>query len=192
MHQMKRTLERLDREIEELEASGEYADLPAPDPYAPKLAAARTASKIFEDIERAFKQQPTGCRLQWQPARPGSLSAGNIGRYYDAKRRSNPNVRYDMERIEKAETLDYDRPPWHGPEDFDGYVIYPFPRVGKALMECPEVGNATYVIHKDWESWSQLDKQQLIAEAEQGGDVTRIIHQGDDWFEKIVRELGIE
>ena len=70
--QMKRTLEQLDREIKKLEASDEYADLPTPDPHAPKRAAARTASKIFEDIEEAFKRQLSGRRLQWQPARPGS------------------------------------------------------------------------------------------------------------------------
>lgn len=57
-------------------------------------------------------------------------------------------------------------------------------------MECPEIGNAAYVIHKDWETWSHMDKQELMAEAERGGDVTRIPHLGDDWPAKIRRELG--
>jgi hypothetical protein len=36
----------------------------------------------------------------------------------------------------------------------------------------------------------KIDKQQLIAEAERGGDVTRIPHQWHDWFDRIKRELG--
>ena len=59
-------------------------------------------------------------------------------------------------------------------------------------MECAEIGNAAYVIHKDWEITSQMDKQELMAEAERGGDVTRIPHQGGDWPDRIERELRRE
>jgi hypothetical protein len=180
---MELTLERLDREIEEMKA---------PAPETPKQAALNIASEIFEEIEHVFKRTPTDRRLQWHPARPGSLSIANISRYYEDKRHYNPETRFDMDRIEKAKTLDPDDPPWLGPDGFDGYIIFTFPGTTKALMECPEVGNAAYVIHKGWESWSQMDKQELIAEAERGGDVTRIPHQGDDWPDKIKRELERE
>lgn len=180
---MELTLERLDREIEEMKA---------PAPETPKQAALNIASEIFEEIEHVFKRTPTDRRLQWHPARPGSLSIANISRYYEDKRHYNPETRFDMDRIEKTKTLDPDDPPWLGPDGFDGYIIFTFPGTTKALMECPEVGNAAYVIHKGWESWSQMDKQELIAEAERGGDVTRIPHQGDDWPDKIKRELERE
>jgi hypothetical protein len=180
---MELTLERLDREIEEMKA---------PAPETPKQAALNIASEIFEEIEHVFKRTPTDRRLQWHPARPGSLSIANISRYYEDKHHYNPETRFDMDRIEKAKTLDPDDPPWLGPDGFDGYIIFTFPGTTKALMECPEVGNAAYVIHKGWESWSQMDKQELIAEAERGGDVTRIPHQGDDWPDKIKRELERE
>jgi hypothetical protein len=192
IRQMERTLEKLDREIEELEASGEYDHPTAPAPETPKQAAARTASRIFEDIERAFKRQPTGRRLQWRPARPGSLSISNIRRYYQERRRWDPTVRYDMDRIEKAKELGPEDPPWEGPDGFDGYVIFTFPGTEKALMESPEIGNAAYVIHKDWESWSQMDKQELMAEAKRGGEVTRIPHQGENWPAKVKQALEID
>jgi hypothetical protein len=187
------TLQQLDRKIEQMEATGEYDRPPAPAPETTMQPdARRTASEIFEEIERALKPRTTGRRLQWRPARPGSLSLANISRYYEQKRRYHPEVRFDMERIEKARELGPDDPPWLGPDGFDGYVIFTFPGTTKALMECPEVGNAAYVIHKGWESWSQMDKQQLMAEAERGGDVTRIPHQGHDWFDRIKREIGRE
>ena len=96
-----------------------------------------------------------------------------------------------MTRIEKAYALGPDGPPWEGPDGFDGYLIFRYPGTTKALMECPEVGNAAYVIHKDWEITSQMDKQELMAEAERGGEVTRIPHQGD-WHRRIKEELEIE
>lgn len=187
---MELTLERLDREIEQMEASDDHDRPAAPAPETTTQAAARrTASEIFEEIERAFRHPTTGRRLHWRPARPGSLSFANISRYYEEKRRYNPEIRFDMDRIEKAYELGPDEPPWLGPHGFDGYVIFTFPGTTKALMKCPEVGNAAYLIRKGWESWSQMDKQQLMAEAERGGDVTRIPHQGHDWFDRIKREL---
>nr|MDP9475492.1 hypothetical protein [Actinomycetota bacterium] len=81
--------------------------------------------------------------------------------------------------------------PWVGPDGFDGYVIFTFPGTEKALMECPEVGNAAYVIRKDWHDWSRMDKQELMAEAERGGNVTRIPHQGENWPAKVSQALGL-
>lgn len=191
IRQIRRTLDELDQEIEKMEASGEYDSPPAPATETRKQAAVRTTTKIFEDIESAFKKKLTGRRLQWRPARPGTLSVGNLVRYYEEKRRWNPEIKYDLDRIEKAKELGPDDQPWLGPDGFDGYVIFTFPNTQKALMECPEIGNAAYVIHKDWESWSLIDKQQLMAEAERGGEVTRIPHHGDEWPAKVRAALGL-
>ena len=190
--QMERTLEKLDQAIEKMEASGEYDGSPIPAPETLQQAAARTATEVFEDIERAFKHPSKGRRrLQWRPGRSGSLSIGGIKRYYEERRRSDPEFKYDMDRIEKAYELAPNDPPWEGPDGFDGYVVFTFPGTKRALMECPEIGNAAYVIHKDWQDWSQMDKQELMAEAERGGDVTRIPHLGDDWPAKVRRALEL-
>jgi hypothetical protein len=189
------TLDRLNRDIERMEASGEYARQPTPPPpeTGRKRLAARTVSKTIEDIELAFsRSQTTRRRLQWRPGRSGSLSVGSIGRYCEERRRADPEFKYDIGRIEKAYELGPDDPPWEGPDGFDGYVIFTFPGSTKALMECPEIGHAAYVIHKDWASWSQLDKQELMAEADREGDVSRIPHLGKDWPEKVRQALGLE
>lgn len=190
---IERDQDRLKERIDEMEASGKYDAPPDPGPEKPQQRAARIASEVFKEIELAFERhrQVTGRRLQWRLARPGSLSVGNIKRYYEQRRRHEPDLKYDITRIERAEELGPEDPPWEGPDGFEGYIIYTFPDTSKALMECPEWGNAAYVIHKDWENWSQMDKQQLMAEAaEQGGEVTRIPHTGEDWPAKVRRALG--
>jgi hypothetical protein len=55
------------------------------------------------------------------------------------------------------------------------------------LLENPIVGNAIYVIHKDWERWSRMTKQELMAD--ESGEVVRIVHR-PGWFEQVKRELG--
>lgn len=191
-YQMERTLDRLDREIEEMRASGQYPPPPAPSSEVRQRGASRIASEVFAEIENAFQRRPSGRRLQWRPGRSGSLSVASIGRYCAERQRRDPEFKYDMGRIEKAYELGPDGLPWEGPDGFDGYVIFTFPGTKKALMECPEIGNAAYVIHKGWESWSLMDKQELMAEAERGGEVTRIPHQGDDWPTKVRRALDLE
>lgn len=42
--------------------------------------------------------------------------------------------------------------------------------------------------YKDWERWSRMTKQELMAD--ESGEVCRIEHRGKDWFEKVKRELG--
>jgi hypothetical protein len=177
-----------------MEASEEYDEPPNPAPETPKQRTARIASEVFWAIEHAFEdhRQVTRRRLQWRPAQPGSLSVRTIRRYYEERHRHEPELKYDITRIEKAEELGPDEPSWEGPDGFEGYIVYTFPDTTKALMECPEIGNAAYVIHKDWETWSQMDKQELMEEAERGGDVTRIPHLVNDWPDKIRRELGRE
>ena len=192
VRQMERTRDKLDREIAKMEASGEYDHPPAPAPETQAQAAARTVSRVIEDIEGAFKgRKPASRRLQWRPGRSGSLSFDNISRYYQERRRWDPEIKFDLNRIEKAYELGPDDPPWEGPDGFDGYVIFTFPGTTKALMECPEIGHAAYVIHKDWGSWSQMDKQELMAEAERGGEVTRIPHQGENWPAKVRQALDL-
>ena len=190
--QMVRTLDRLDREIEAMEASEEYDARPAPATSTRKQVARRTATKIFEDIESAFERKLTGRRLQWQPAPPGSLSIESIRGHCEERRRWDPEFEFDMGRIEHAYELGPDGPPWMGPDGLDGYLIFNYPGPSKALMECPEIGNAAYVIHKDWESWSDMDKQELMAEAERGGEVTRIPHHSENWPAKVREALDLD
>jgi hypothetical protein len=49
------------------------------------------------------------------------------------------------------------------------------------------VGNAIYVLHKDWERWSRMTKQELMAD--ESREVVRIVHR-PGWFERVRQELG--
>jgi hypothetical protein len=50
-----------------------------------------------------------------------------------------------------------------GKRGFDGYFAYSYSDKGVTLVECPEYGNATYVLGMDWEETSQLTKSEIIS-----------------------------
>lgn len=78
---------------------------------------------------------------------------------------------------------------WYvGIGEFDGYVVFTFPRTNKALLERPVYGNAVYVLGSDWRRLSRLSKRELLADGALG--VTKIVHMGD-WFARVVEALGL-
>ena len=195
VRQMERSRERLDRQIREMEESGEYPRRPtagAPAPKLPEGSAERTLYEILGKIERTFRPDskvPTSLS-PWRLVPPSEMNPTGLRRHYDELQRRNPGVRFDPDRLDKALSLkpDHGLRNWEG---FDGYVLYTFPSTGSALLECALVGNAIYVIHSDWERWSGQTKGELKAEADRGGEVVRIEHRGDDWFGRVRRELGV-
>ena len=70
----------------------------------------------------------------------------------------------------------------------EGYIVFTFPHTSSVLLGCPKVGNAIYVIHSNWERWSKMSKQELMAD--DSGEVVRIPHRGD-WYNRVKRELGV-
>jgi hypothetical protein len=73
--------------------------------------------------------------------------------------------RYDPDRIVKALSLDR-KQRYEEIGGVEGYTVFTFPYASSVLLECPIVGNAIYVIHKDWK------------------------HHRGDWFEQVEEELG--
>ena len=146
---------------------------------------AQIVQRIRRDIERkAWTDVPTE-HVRWRLLPPGELSEDRVRGYYATLQRKRPGTRYDPERIVKALSL--------GPNqryeeigEVEGYTVFTFPYTSSVLLECPIVGNAIYVIHKDWERWSRMTKQELIAD--ESGEVVRIVHRAG-WFEKVRQEL---
>jgi len=146
--------------------------------------------KRLREIERRFGpggSVPTE-QVRWRLLPPGELSEGRVREYYARLQSRSPGTKYDPDRIVKALSL--------GPNQryeevggVEGYTVFTFPHTTSVLLECPVVGNAIYVIHKDWERWSRMSKQELMAD--ESGEVVRIVHR-PGWFEKVKRELGIE
>ncbi len=74
-----------------------------------------------------------------------------------------------------------------GADEFDGYMVFTFPRTNKALLERPVYGNAGYVLGPDWKRLSRMSKRELLADGTLG--VTKIVHRGD-WFARMKAALS--
>jgi len=52
---------------------------------------------------------------------------------------------------------------YEGVDSFEGYLVFVYKRVNKAVMECGEVGNAIFVVNADrWQFLSHLSKMELL------------------------------
>lgn len=188
--QMRQTLDKLDREIEEMEESGEYDGPPTPLPDTPKRVAGRTVSKLLGDIENAFARQPTG-RFQWQPLPPGEASPQKVrGHYRERLHHEGRLDKFDQARLDEVTALPYEEwlVPTEGFGGFDAYSILTFAHTSKVLLECPIYGNAAYVIDAEEEVWREKTKQELTA----SGLAENIPHRGEDWPAKIRQALDLE
>ena len=73
-----------------------------------------------------------------------------------------------------------------GIDEFEGYFVFYFPDELTAILECPIVGNAIYIIKGDWQTLSQLNKRELLTDYQM--NVRRVIHKGD-WFSRLKQKL---
>ncbi len=149
---------------------------------------AKIVRRVRQDIERAFKPEAdtSTSRLPWRNLPPGESSVEDVIRHYDGLSRQGVPVRFEQERLNKADSLGWEHR-YLGIDEYEGYIVYTFAHTSKALMECPMVGNAIYLIDSDWERLSRMSKQELLDHP----SVIRIPHQGN-WFEKVKEELGIQ
>jgi len=191
IQQMQRREPELAREVAELLASEKRDHANHLDAYRRQTSAytrPRIVERVRRKIERAFKPEaavPTN-PVYWRLLPPGELSEDRVRGYYAGLQRSGPGTRYDPDRIVKALSLGPDQR-YEEIGGVEGYTVFTFPHTSSVLLECPIIGNAIYVIHKDWERWSKMTKQELMAD--ESGDIVRIVHR-PSWFEKVKQELG--
>jgi hypothetical protein len=188
--QVLQALDRLNREIEEMEASGNYRRPPVPASRSPRENRSRIVSKIFEDIDRAFKRQPTG-RFQWQPLPPVEATPRKVHRHYRERLQHEGRLdKFDQARLDTATALPYEEwwVPTEGFGGFDAYSIISFAHTKKVLLECPIYGNAAFVINAAEEVWREMTKQELT----DSGLAERIPHRGENWPAKVKHALDLE
>ena len=145
--------------------------------------------RVEGDIRRAFEfgaARPTW-RLPWRLLPPGELTNERLRHHYKRLQHRNPHVRYDMERLEEAFSLEPEAC-YVGTDEFEGYVVFAFARTQAALLECPVYGNAIYVLGPDWRRLSKMSKQDLLSG--RPGGVTKIVHRGD-WFRRVKMTFGL-
>lgn len=146
--------------------------------------------RIRRTIESTFKASDgvSARKVQWRLLPPGKVSRQGLQRHFNELRQRRTGIEFDQDRIEKA--MDLEPKELHEEIDatVEGYIVFTFEHTPSVLLECPRVGNAIYVIHHDWERWSKMSKQELMAD--DSGSVVRIPHQGD-WYARVRRELDL-
>jgi len=70
---------------------------------------------------------------------------------------------------------------------YDGYILIEFSWSGAVLLECPVVGNATYILWGDWQGMLQLTKDELRLKP----NCMRVIHTKNS-FNKVAAALEAE
>lgn len=76
---------------------------------------------------------------------------------------------------------------YKGINEYDEYYVLCFSGSSVAVLDCPVVGNAIYVIRGDWKKLSRLSKGKLLDT--HSSNVQKIVHRGD-WFDEVKRTLG--
>lgn len=98
-------------------------------------------------------------RYAWRLASPGEVSRASFRKLSDDPQRQNRLVGFDQDRLDKVKLL-VPKQRYIGIDGFDSYSIFTFAYTSKALMECPIVGNAIFVIGSDLaEQWQKMNKQ---------------------------------
>jgi len=90
-------------------------------------------------------------------------------------------ARFNWERLEQIESLDPSAR-YVGVKLWKGYVAFEFQHSDKVVLECPQTGNATYILIGDWRKMISATKAEL--RSEYSTLCTRIIHVSD-WKSRV-------
>jgi hypothetical protein len=105
--------------------------------------------RIRRDIDRALASglEVQARKLSWQILPPGQWTLESILHHYTEMERLNPQLRFDIKRLETVLQL---KPSfiYVGIGEFDGYVVLAFAQTRRVVLECPIYGNAIYVIRQ--------------------------------------------
>jgi hypothetical protein len=119
-------------------------------------------------------------RLPWHILPPGEHPFPAILEYLRALSQRNPTVEYDHTRVENSLGP---MSIYIGVEEFDGYFVFCFQQYSGAVLDCPRVGNAVYLMREsEWKTLCRLTKAELLARHH--GGVRRIVHS-HRWFERL-------
>jgi hypothetical protein len=148
-------------------------------------------NRVLQRLRREFMNWQRGVldldfgphvrRIYWELLKPSGDSWSDILRHYEYLQRVS-NCRYDLERLKKIHN---ERPDmiYIGLAAFEGYVVFVFSTVELAVLDCPQVGNAIYLMESsDWMWLSHLSKTELLSVHEQ--QVRRIVH-GQQWLQQL-------
>jgi hypothetical protein len=137
---------------------------------------------------RLFQLNRSG--LGWRILPPGHTWK-EIIRHYESLQ-SIRHEEYDASRLK----FTYDLKPddvYVGVEEFEGYVVFVFQHGQTAVLECPKVGNAIYLMDAaKWKFLSQLSKTELLEDF--SNVIERVPHVGFYWrlrLKRVLRRRGV-
>jgi len=127
-------------------------------------------------------------KLSWELLPPGKAPFAKIKSHFQrlAASGNSKHQQYKPERIDTIKRLGPDET-YIGSREFEGYAVFYFRAKQVAVLDCPFVGNAIYVIRGDWQRLSHLSKAELLAFHPK--QVRRIIHRGR-WVARLATTLG--
>ncbi|MFY9558148.1 MAG: hypothetical protein WAV47_25840 [Blastocatellia bacterium] len=123
-------------------------------------SAAAVRQRIVDRLKKEIQDKYDGntiraIRLPWRLLEPSLNSFNKIVDHFKSLESKHQNVRYDIERLRRINTL-APTSIYVGLDEFEGYVVFYFEGLKAAVLECPTVGNAVYIIRGDWRSLSRL------------------------------------
>lgn len=159
-----------------------------PESVFKKQIIARIRSKlhsIANDGGIIFEQLP------WKLLPSGEPMTDVINRYTQSITKKYPSRAHDSKRITKILSLKPDKA-YIGHEEFDGYIVFIFDQYTCAVLECPWLGNALYLLDKNhWGELSKLSKSVLLNSNHV--QVRRLIHDSNGfWFTRLKYALKHE
>lgn len=150
------------------------------DECSPRVSATPVQSRFMGE------GTPQAIKVSWKLLGPGEHPFPKILKYCEElKKRDSNHIEFDLDRLNKVYAL---KPSaiYVGMDEFEGYVVFSFQEVKAAVLECPIVGNAIYVLKGDWEMLSRLSKAELLNFYT--NRVTRLVHSGE-WFARLTQLL---
>ena len=98
--------------------------------------------------------------VPWVILAPGKEIFETVNIWFDDLRKRKPNRPWLKSRLDYLVRLGPIRV-FKGQKDFDGYLVFIFEQMPFAVLECPKVGNAIYLLKGDWKWLSKLSKREL-------------------------------
>jgi hypothetical protein len=112
-------------------------------------------------------------RVHWEILKPSGNAWQELVRYFERLSHSH-DKRYDLDRLHRIHDFEPDQI-FVGRASFEGYVVFVFSNRQMAVLDCPEVGNALYMMETNkWKLLSQMSKTELLRFHRE--EIHRIVH----------------
>jgi hypothetical protein len=120
-------------------------------------------------------------RVSWEILPPGKHPFPELVKHFERLQKGEAGSSIDEERLRKLCEFEL-TDTYTGSDDFRRYIVFDYSRYGFAILECPFVGNAVYILIGDWKELSRLSKAELLNL--DARDTMRITHRGA-WFDRL-------